>query len=69
MIAAKELCVRCLCHSNLDAAKESACTRRDTPPHLVGNKVRDPDAQLCTERELLLVHGGEGGRDSVCLPH
>ncbi len=39
-------------HSDLDAAKVSECTRRDTPPHWLGNEVRDPDAQPRKEREL-----------------
>jgi hypothetical protein len=52
VIAAKELCVRCLCHSDLDAAKVSKCIKRDTPPHWLGSGVRDPDAQPRVEREL-----------------
>jgi hypothetical protein len=52
VISAKELCMRCLRHSDLDAAKVSECTRRDTPPHWLGNEVRDPDAQPRKEREL-----------------
>jgi hypothetical protein len=33
----------------------SKCTRRDTPPHWLGNEVKDQDAQPSTERELPLV--------------
>jgi hypothetical protein len=35
VITAKELCVPCLRHSDLDAVKVSKCIRKDTPPHWV----------------------------------
>jgi hypothetical protein len=55
VIGAKELCMRCLRQSDLDTAKVSECTRRDTLPHCLGNEVRDPGKQLRTESELLPV--------------
>ncbi len=33
VIAAKELCVRCLRHSDLDESKKKECIRRGTTPH------------------------------------
>jgi hypothetical protein len=44
--------VRCLRHSDLDAAKVSECIRRDTPPQWLGSDVRDPNAQPHAERVL-----------------
>ncbi len=43
VIAAKELCVSCLRHSDLDESKKMECIRRGTPPHWLGSDVRQPD--------------------------
>ena len=59
VIAAKELCLR---HRDLDKVKVSEC-RRNTPPHWLGSDVRG----ACGGRAA--AGGGEGGQDSVGLPH
>jgi hypothetical protein len=41
VIAAMELCARCLRHSDLDPVKVSKCIRRITPPHWLGSDVRE----------------------------
>ncbi len=52
MIAAKELCVCCLRHSDLDESKKKECIRRGTPPHWLGSDVRWPDAPARQDRDL-----------------
>ena len=40
VIAEKELCARCLHHSDLDESKKRDCIRREAPPHWVGSSVK-----------------------------
>jgi hypothetical protein len=44
VIAEKELCASCLCHSGLNESKKKDCIRRGTPPHWLSSSVRRPDA-------------------------
>jgi hypothetical protein len=41
VIAAKELSMRCLRHSDVDAVKVRECIRRDNLPHWLGSDVRE----------------------------
>ncbi len=66
VIAAKELCARCLRHSDLDTVKVSECIRRNTPPHWLGSDVRDPDAQPRAEVELPPVEAKAGSIVWAC---
>jgi hypothetical protein len=52
VIVAKELCVRCLRHSDLDEIKKKECIRRKTQPYWLGSDVREPGASPCQERDL-----------------
>ncbi len=61
MIAAKELCLHCLRHSNLDAVTVKECTRRKTPLHWLGNEATPGGGSA--------AGGGKGGQANVCLPH
>jgi hypothetical protein len=61
VIAAKELCVHCLRHSNLDAVTLKECTRRKTPPHWLGSEAAPGEGSA--------AGGGKGGQANVCLPH
>ncbi len=63
---AKELCVRCMRHSDLDEIKKRECIRRKTPPHLLGSDVREPGAPPCQERDLPPVEAKEGRLVHAC---
>ncbi len=52
VIAAKELCIRCLHHSALDEIKKKECIRRKISPHWLGGDVREPRAPPRQERDL-----------------
>ncbi len=52
VIAEKELCARCLRHSDLDESKKKDCIRRMTPPHWLSSSVRRLDRSPSREREL-----------------
>jgi hypothetical protein len=52
VIAAKELCIRCLRHSDLDEIKKKECIRRTIQPHWLGGDMRRPDAPPRQERDL-----------------
>jgi hypothetical protein len=54
VIAAKELCVHCLRHSNLDAVTLKECTRRKTPPHWLGSEAAPGEGSA--------AGGGKGSR-------
>jgi hypothetical protein len=66
VIAAKELCVRCLRHSDLDESKKKECIRRGTPPHWLGSDVRWPDAPPCQDRDLPPVEAKAGRSTYAC---
>ncbi len=66
MIAAKELCVRCLRHSDLDENKKKECIRRGTPPHWLGSDVRQPDAPARQDRKLPPVEAKAGRLVYAC---
>jgi hypothetical protein len=66
VIAAKELCVRCLRHSDLVESKKKECIKRGTPPHWLGNDVRQPDAPACQDRELPPVEAKPGRLVYAC---
>jgi hypothetical protein len=66
VIAAKELCVRCLRHSDLDEIKKKECIRRKTQPHWLVSDVRQPDAPLRQERDLPPVEAKEGRLVYAC---
>ncbi len=66
VIAAKELCVRCLRHSDLDEIKKEECIRRATQPHWLGSDVRQPDAPLRQERDLPPVEAKAGRLVYAC---
>ena len=52
IIAEKELCTRCLRHSDLDESKKRDCIRKMTPPHWLVSSVRQPGRSPSREREL-----------------
>ncbi len=60
----KELCARCLRHSDLDESKKKDCIRRGTPPHWLSSSVRRPDASPSQERELPPPLEVEAGRSA-----
>ncbi len=60
VIAAKELCVRCLRHSDLDEIKKKECIRRKIPPHWLGSDMREPGAPPHQERDLPPVEAKAG---------
>ncbi len=61
VIAAKELCVSCLRHSDLDEIKKKECIRRKTPYHWLGSGVREPGAPPRKERDLPPVEARRAG--------
>ena len=62
MIAAKELCVRCLRHSDLNDIRR----RRRIPPHWLGSDVREPGAPPRQERDLPPVEAKAGRQVYAC---
>jgi hypothetical protein len=66
VIAEKELCVRCLSHSDLDESKKKECIRRGTLPHWLGSDVRRPDAPTCQDRDLPPVEAKAGRSAYAC---
>jgi hypothetical protein len=60
VIAAQELCVYCLRHSDLEVVKTRECT--NTRAHWVSSEARDPHMLPHVDRELPPV-------DTICLPH
>ncbi len=66
VIAAKELCVRCLRHSDLDESKKKECIRRGTQPHWLGSDVRQPDVPARQDRDLPLVEAKAGRLVYTC---
>jgi hypothetical protein len=64
--AAKELCVRCLRHSNLDAVRVKECFRRKTPPHWLGSDVREPGAPPRQGRDQSPVEAKAGRIAYAC---
>jgi hypothetical protein len=66
VLAAKELCVRCLRHSDLDESKKKECIRRETPLHGFGSDVKRPDAPACQDRDLPLVEAKAGRSVYAC---
>jgi hypothetical protein len=66
VIAAKELCVRCLRHSDLHESRKKECIRRGTPPHWLGSDVRRPDAPPRQDRDLPPVEAKTGRPAYAC---
>jgi hypothetical protein len=66
VIAEKELCVRCLRHSDLDKSKKKECIRRGTPPHWLGSDVKRPDGPQCQDRDLPPVEAKAGRSAYAC---
>jgi hypothetical protein len=66
VIAEKELCARCLRHSDLDESKKKDCIKRETPPHWLRSSVRRPDASPSQERELPPVEAKAGRSAYAC---
>jgi hypothetical protein len=64
VIAEKELCARCLRHSDLDESKKRDCIRKMTPPHWLGSSVRWPGRSPSRERELPLPVEAKAGRST-----
>jgi hypothetical protein len=68
VIAEKELCARCLRHSDLDESKKRDCIRKMTPPHWLVSSVRQPGRSPSRERELPPPVEAKAGR-YLRLPH
>jgi hypothetical protein len=66
VIAEKELCARCLCHSDLGESNKKDCIRRGTPPHWLSSSVRRPDASPSQDRELPPVEAKAGRSAYAC---
>jgi hypothetical protein len=66
VIAEKELCARCLRHSDLNKSKKKECIRRGTPPHWLGSDVRRPDGPPCQDRDLPPVEAKAGRSAYAC---
>jgi hypothetical protein len=64
VIAEKELCARCLRHSDLDESKKRDCIRKMAPPHWLGSSVRRPDRSPSRERELPPPVEAKAGRSA-----
>jgi hypothetical protein len=64
IIAEKELCARCLRHSDLDESKKKDCIRRKTPPHWLSSSVRRPDRSPSHERALPPPVEAKAGRSA-----
>jgi hypothetical protein len=64
VIAEKELCARCLRHSDLDESKKRDCIRKITPPHWLGSSVRQPGRSPSGERELPPPVEAKAGRST-----
>ncbi len=64
VIAEKELCARCLRHSDLDESKKRDCIRKATPPHWLSSSVRRPSRSPSRERELLPPVEAKAGRST-----
>jgi hypothetical protein len=58
IIAEKELCAGCLCHSDLDEIKKKDCIRRKTPPHWLSSSVRPPDSETKSGEGAAAASGG-----------
>jgi hypothetical protein len=70
VIAEKELCARCLRHSDLDESKKRDCIRKATPPHWLSSSVRRPGRSPSRPGErAAAAGGGEGGQVNLRLPH
>jgi hypothetical protein len=66
VIAEKELCARCLRHSDLDESKKKDCIRRGTLPHWLSSSVRRPGGSPSRERELPPVEAKAGRSAYAC---
>jgi hypothetical protein len=66
VIAAKDLCVHCLRHSDLDEIKKKECIRRKTPPHWLGSDLREPGVPPRQERDLPPVEAKAGRLVYAC---
>ncbi len=64
VIAEKELCARCLRHSDLDESKKRDCIRKMAPPHWLGSSVRRPGRSPSRERELPPTVEAKAGRST-----
>jgi hypothetical protein len=66
VIAAKELCVRCLRHSDLNEIKKKECIGRMIQPHWLSSDVRRPDLLPHQERDLPPVEAKAGRLVYAC---
>ncbi len=64
IIAEKELCARCLRHSDLDESKKRDCIRKMAPPHWLGSSLRRPGRSPSRERELPPPVEAKAGRSA-----
>ncbi len=64
VIAEKELCARCLRHSDLDKSKKRDCIEKMAPPHWLGSSMRWPGRSPSRERELLPPVEAKAGRST-----
>jgi hypothetical protein len=66
VIAAKELCVYCLRHSDLEVVKTRECTKKNTRAHWLSSEARDPHMLPHVDRELPPVEPKAGRIPYAC---
>jgi hypothetical protein len=64
--AAKELCVPCLRHSDLDEIKRQKCIRSTAQPHWIGSDVSPPDGPPRPVMDLPPVEAKAGRQVYAC---
>jgi hypothetical protein len=64
VIAEKELCARCMRHSDLVKSRKRDCIRKATPTHWLSSSVRRPGRSPSRERELPQPVEAKAGRST-----